>query len=96
MKPYRTYEEVKKRWMKNLSFKKEYEALRPKYEIIDAIIALRLEKGITQEALAKKVGTAQANISRVEVGKVTPTIDFLQKLAEALDAKLKITLQTGS
>lgn len=94
MKPYRTYEEVQKKWIDNPLFKKEYEALQPKYEIINALIARRLEKGFTQKALAQKVGTAQGNISRVESGSVTPTIEFLQKLAEALDSKIHITLQT--
>ena len=40
--------------------------------------------------LAKKCGIKQSNISRIESGKANPTIKFLQKIAQALDADLFI------
>lgn len=90
MRKYRVYEEVLAELMKNPEFKKEYEALRPKYEAISAVIKARLEGGLTQKQLAKKIKTKQANISRFEGGKVTPSIPFLQKIAQAFDMRLEI------
>lgn len=72
---------------------KEYIALQPEYEIIDKLIKARTEQGITQKELAKKCGIKQSNISRLENGRTNPTIKFLQKLADALDYDLYISLK---
>lgn len=72
---------------------KEYEALAPQYDIIDAVIAARIEKQMTQAELAKLADTQQSNISRFESGNYNPSVEFLQKIAEALDKQLKITLR---
>jgi len=90
MRKYRTYEEVLAEMMKRKAFAKEYKALKPKYEAISAVIKARLESGLTQEELAKKLKTDQGNISRLESGRVNPTITFLSKVAAALDRKLEI------
>ena len=85
-----TFSEHKAQLMRNPEFKKEYEALRPKYEAINSVIKARLENGLTQEELARKLKTKQSNISRFESGKVTPSISFLQKIAQAFDKRLEI------
>ena len=41
--------------------------------------------------LAKKVGTAQSNISRLESGNYNPTLEFLEKIANSLGKKLKVS-----
>ena len=68
----------------------EYNALQPEYEIIRTLIAERISRGLTQKELAQKCGIKQSNISRLERGKANPTIGFLQKIAEAMDADLFI------
>lgn len=66
----------------------EYHALQPEYAIISMLIEARIERGLTQKKLASKCGIKQSNISRLEKGKVNPTIKFLQKIANALDLDL--------
>ena len=45
----------------------------------------REEKGVTQAALAGKVGVSQAYIAKLESGdKKNPTLDLLKKIAKAL------------
>lgn len=73
--------------------KEEYDALGPRYEIIRAEIASRLEAGMTQAELARKMGTTQANISRFENGNYNPSVLFLQKMAEGLGKRLIITFE---
>lgn len=85
-----TFKQHKAELLKDPKFKKEYEALEPKFEAISAIIQARLESGLTQAELAKKLKTKQANISRLESGKVSPSIPFLQKVAEVFGKKLEI------
>jgi len=87
------WKEFKAELLKDAALKKEYDALETEYRLLRAIIQRRLEKGLTQEALARKVGTKQAAIARLESGRANPTIGFLKKVAEALDADLEIGLQ---
>ena len=56
-------------------FRREYEALEPEYEAIRAIIGARIEANMTQKELAEKTGIRQSNISRIENGTCSPTID---------------------
>lgn len=59
----------------------------------DIVPERRLEKGLTQEVLARKVGTKQAAIARLESGRANPTVSFLKRVAGALDAELEIRLR---
>ena len=54
------------------------------------IMQARKKAGMTQAALARKTGTAQSNISRLERGDYNPSLGFLQKIAKAIGAKIKI------
>lgn len=90
MRKLKTYDDILKKELKNPAFAKEYKALKPKYEVISAVIKARLEAGLTQSQLAKKLKTDQANISRFESGRITPTISFMARLAKALNKELEI------
>lgn len=48
------------------------------------IRALRIERGLTQEALALEANVATSNISRVEAGRRQPTGSLLRSVAQAL------------
>ena len=88
------YKEYKRAALEgNPELRKEYEALAPQYSIIDAVIAARIEKKMTQADLAKRIDTKQSNISRFESGNYNPTLDFMQKIAVALGKQLDITLK---
>lgn len=71
-------------------FAAEYEAMRPEYEAIRAVIAARLASNMTQKELAQKTGIRQSNISRIESGTSSPTIDTLARIAAGLGKQLKI------
>ena len=89
-----TYREYKQATLEsNPSLRAEYDALASQYEIIDAVIAARLELKMTQAELAQRINTRQSNISRFESGNYNPTIEFLQKLANALGKNLSISLR---
>jgi len=87
-----SYQKYLKKQLKNKRFKKEWDRFELEYQLIESLIAARLKRGLTQEKLAKKINTEQESISRVESGRVTPTIPFLKRIAEALDSKLEIKL----
>ena len=49
-------------------------------DLVDQIIQVRKERGISQQQLADMTGILQPVIARVESKKSKPTIDFVQKL----------------
>lgn len=80
--------EVKKRLLKNPEVKKVFEENYLAREISKMLIKARIERDITQEQLADKVGTKQPSIARMERGEYLPSLTFLQKIAKALDTRL--------
>ena len=74
--------------MKDPEFKKLWEEDELEYQIISMIISARAEKGLTQSDLSRIAGIRQSNISRIESGKCTPSIDSLNKIATALGKRL--------
>ncbi|MDA2922548.1 helix-turn-helix transcriptional regulator [Patescibacteria group bacterium AH-259-L07] len=87
MKSYKT---LKSQLLKDKEVKKAYDELGPEFELIQLIIEQRLKQGLTQAELAKKIGTKQSAISRLERGTYNPTVSFLRKIAEALGTELHI------
>ena len=72
------------------AFKAEYEKKELRFKIIDILVNIRLQYKLTQSDLAKKLGTTQTVISRIENGSVNVGIDFLQKVAITFDKKIEI------
>ena len=73
-------------------FMEAAEALEPGYPVA----RLRILRGLTQAQLASMVGTRQPSIARLENGSSQPSLSFLQKIAEALDAKIEVRLVAES
>lgn len=86
------FNNYKKQALKNPKVKSEYDKLQPEFELINAIIEARKRTGLTQTQLAQKIGTKQSVISRLEIGRANPTLEFLKKLAAALNSKLEIRI----
>jgi len=72
--------------MRDPEFQEAYQALEPAYQIA----RLRILRGLTQQQLAEKVGTQQPSIARLESGRITPSLDFLRRVAQVLDARVEI------
>ena len=87
----KSYASFKKQLLKDPEIQKAYDDLEPEFALIESIIKKRIEKGMTQSALAKKVGTKQSAISRLESGDSNPSFVFLKKVAKALGSKLKVS-----
>jgi ribosome-binding protein aMBF1 (putative translation factor) len=64
--------------------------LLARYDIALQVIDLRRRRGLTQRQLAERCGIDQADISRIERGSTSPTAISLQRIAEALDADLRL------
>jgi len=76
--------------LRNPKFKKHYDEYGKQLEIAYQILQLRKHKGMSQAELAKKIGTKQSNIARIEAGQQNFTTDTLQKIASVFKRELKI------
>ena len=85
-----SYKEYKKQALKDPEVKKEYDALGPEYNIIQAMIDARKDQHLTQKDLSARTGITQADISRIEKGTRNPSLEMLKRLASGLGMQLKI------
>lgn len=56
-------------------------------KIAQNIKKARLEKGLTQETLAKKAGINSNYYAKVERGELNPSLETISKILKALDIK---------
>ncbi len=89
-KQFQTFRQIHRKWQKGKKYKKAYQQLNLEFSLIAALIECRLQKGLTQKQLAERAGTRQSSIARFESGSYNPTLAFVQKLATALDAKIRL------
>lgn len=61
--------------------------------IAEAVAAQRLRLNLSQAELAELCGTTQSAIARIESGGRPPRIDTLQRVASALDCRLRVELE---
>jgi DNA-binding XRE family transcriptional regulator len=66
----------------------ELHALQVKYRMLDQIIQARRALKLTQQELAKRAGLGQAEVSKIERGRKSPTLDTYSRLAAALDLEV--------
>jgi DNA-binding XRE family transcriptional regulator len=78
--------------LKNKEVQNELKMNEAEYKIIDEIIMARKEKNLTQKDLAELIGTKQSNISRLESGNYNPSLEFLNKIAQAVGKKLEVKM----
>ncbi len=85
-------DELLKEQLKDKEFAKAWEDTELEYQIKRMLIAARIEQKMTQKELAEKSGVRQSNISRIEKGACTPTLNTLKELAKGLGKQLRIEL----
>ncbi|MBI3305877.1 helix-turn-helix domain-containing protein [Candidatus Nomurabacteria bacterium] len=86
------FSDLHEKWMKDPKYRKAYQDWEPEFAIIQAIIRKRIASKMSQKDLARKLGTKQSAISRLESGNYNPTLSFLKKLSNTLGGKLEIKI----
>lgn len=84
------FDDYLKEELKNPEFKKHYDEYGRQLEIAYQILQLRKKKKLSQIQLAKKIGTKQSNIARMESGQQNFSVEILGKIADAFGCNLKI------
>ena len=74
-------------------YRTELTRLEPYENIARQVIQLRMIHGISQEELARRVGTTKSAISRLESGHHAPTVATLNKVAVGFGGQLAISFE---
>lgn len=74
-------------------FTDAYDALEFEYRVADQLLKARARAGLTQDAVAERMGTTKSAISRLEAsGKHTPSLATLRRYANAVGCDLQVKL----
>jgi ribosome-binding protein aMBF1 (putative translation factor) len=84
-------EESFKKWKKDPAYVAAYDELEAEFALASAMIKARADANLTQEQVAKAMGTTQAVIARLESGKVLPSARTLERFAKATKTRLRIS-----
>ena len=78
---------------KRKGFREAYDALAVDYALAREMLSARSRAGLTQEAVATRMGTTKSAVSRLEAGgKHAPSVASLKRYADAVGCSLKIQL----
>ena len=88
------FSELRKKWRKDPTYRKEYDALRPEFQLARELIEARVKAGLTQEQVAERMGTSQPTVARLESGH-KPSLKTLERYAQAVGMKVDIHLVGG-
>lgn len=76
--------------LRNPRIRKHYNEYGKQLEIAYQILQLRKQRKISQAELARKIGTKQSNVARMEAGQQNFSTNTLQKIAKVFDRELRI------
>ena len=78
---------------KRRGFTEAYDALALEYQLASQMLKARARAGLTQDAVAERMGTTRSAISRLEsAAKHAPSIATLKRYAEAVGCELQVRL----
>ena len=87
----RTFRSRLREDLRDPEFKAHYQEERQALKLAMKIAKLREKKGLSQQQMAKRMGTSQQAVSRIESGEYEGfTLKTLEKIAEATGTKVKI------
>lgn len=91
-----THDEMVAQWMQDPEFRAELERVeREEMPMLDAILTLRKEAGLTQAQIAERMQTSVPAVSRLEnaliTGKPSPSLATLKRYAAAMGKTVHIS-----
>ena len=86
------FEAMKDKMLSDLEVRDAYDAMSGEFALARELIAARARAGLTQAQLAKRMGTTQSAVARIEGGKRLPSIKTLLRYAEATGSRPLVKL----
>ena len=78
---------------KRKGFTEAYDALALEYQLANQMLKARSRAGLTQDAVAERMGTTKSAVSRLEAAaKHAPSLATLKRYASAVGCELQVKL----
>lgn len=90
-----SWSEVRGKRLSKPAAKAGYERARRAFDLAEEVRRLREGKGLSQSELARRIGSTQPAVARLEAGGVAPTIETLERIAGALGLELTVSFSHG-
>jgi ribosome-binding protein aMBF1 (putative translation factor) len=78
--------------LKDPAVRTEYDRLGPIFAVVGEMVEARQTAGLTQAEIAKRMGTSQSVIARLENARHMPTFDMVSRYAAAIGRRIDIHL----
>jgi ribosome-binding protein aMBF1 (putative translation factor) len=88
-------DEIHEQNMRDLDYRREHDRTRIANDVAIKVIQYRADHGLSQAALARKLGMRQPNVARLESGDHEPSLSTLAKLSEVLGLDLSVDIKPG-
>lgn len=85
--------EVFRKWQKDSAYRSAYEALEDEFAIMSALIKARTASGLTQDEVAKRMGTTQPAVARLEGRAHRASLQTIKSYANATGHRVVIKLE---
>ena len=85
--------DLKGRLLEDPEFREEYARADDEFALIEALVRARTAAKLTQAELARRLGTTQSAVARLEGGRVSPSLATLRRYAEATGTRLTVALE---
>ena len=85
--------DLHRRWSWDDHYKAAYDGLEEEFRLARALIEARTAAGLSQSQLARRMKTSQSYVARIEGGKVRPSTDALERVAQATRTRLRIIFE---
>ena len=86
------FEILKKKMLADPEVRRAYDELVPEYAIARELIKARARAGLTQSDVAKRMGTTQSVIARMESGSKLPSMNSLVRYAKVTGSRTVVKL----
>jgi len=87
-----SWKEIRAEWMRAPALRAEYKRIGPAMEMAFALAEARHAAGLTQAEVAKRMGTSQAAVARMECGVVKPSWASIERYASAVGRRPVVQL----
>ena len=87
-----TLSRLKRKWQADAGFREAYDKLKPEFTIARQLIAARTRVGLSQAEVARRMGTTQSAVARMESGQRLPGMNSLYRYANAVGYKVAVRL----
>ena len=83
-----SFKKTRKRLLANAKVRKEYDRLEPQFKLAEEMVAARTKAKLSQQDVARRMGTTQSVIAKIESGRAKPSTRSLERYAAAIGAQV--------